>query len=151
MILDILTNRQRYGGMHPGIGRALDYLANTDFTVLEDGRQEIDGDEIYALLMTYSSEPESARSFEAHRKYIDVQFILAGRETIYWVPTEELAATGEYSDEKDIVFLSGEARAALQLTPGSFALFYPEDAHKPNCAWDTPERVRKVVVKVRLG
>jgi YhcH/YjgK/YiaL family protein len=39
----------------------------------------------------------------------------------------------------------------LQLTPGSFALFYPEDAHKPNCAWDAPERVRKVVVKVRLG
>jgi len=118
---------------------------------MADGRQAIDGDEIYALLMTYNSEPETVRSFEAHRRYIDVQFILAGRETIFWVPTEELAATGDYSDEKDIVFLSGEARARLQLTPGSFAVFYPEDAHKPNCAWDAPERVRKVVVKVRLG
>jgi biofilm protein TabA len=151
VILDILTNRQRYGGMHPGIGRALDYLSKTDFTGMADRRQAIDGDEIYALLMTYNSEPETVRSFEAHRRYIDVQFILAGRETIFWVPTEELAATGDYSDEKDIVFLSGEARARLQLTPGSFAVFYPEDAHKPNCAWDAPERVRKVVVKVRLG
>ena len=74
-----------------------------------------------------------------------------GREIIRWAPLEALNPAGEYSDEKDILFLSGVARARLKMIPGSFALFYPEDAHKPNCTWDEPQRVRKVVVKVRIG
>ncbi|MEE9307759.1 MAG: YhcH/YjgK/YiaL family protein [Spirochaetia bacterium] len=148
MILDILANRGRYGGISPGIGRALDYLSNTDFTALEDGKQSIDEDGIYALVMTYSTEPESERSFEAHRKHIDVQYILQAQEIIFWAPTDELSPVGDYSQETDIVFLSGDARARLQLTSGSFAVFYPEDAHKPNCAWNGPQQVRKVVVKV---
>jgi YhcH/YjgK/YiaL family protein len=119
--------------------------------VLEDGRHAVEGDEIGAVLATYDTEPESARSFEAHRRYIDVQYILSGREIIYWAPAEELTPAGGYSEKRDILFLSGEARARLRLTQGSFALFYPEDAHKPNCAWDNPERVRKVVVKVGTG
>lgn len=151
MILDILTNHGRYGGISPEIGKALDYLSSTDFTALEDGKQPIDGDGIYALVMTYNTEPESERSFEAHRKYLDVQFILQGREIIFWAPTGELSPMGEYSQEKDIVFLSGDARARLQLTSGSFAVFHPEDAHKPNCAWNGPQQVRKVVVKIRVG
>ena len=150
MILDIIANRGRCRGLGARIERALDYLANTDFAALQDGRQEIDGDEIYALLMSYETEPESARSFEAHRQYIDIQFILSGREIICWAPLEELAPAGEYDDGRDIIFLGGDPRARLQLTPGSFAVFYPEDGHKPNCAWDGPGPARKVVVKVRV-
>ena len=150
MILDIIANRGRCRGIGSGIERALDYLANTDFDVLEDGRHEIEGDGIYALLMSYETEPQSVRSFEAHRKYVDIQFILSGREIIYWAPLEELAPAGEYDDGKDIIFLAGDPRARLQLTPGSFVVFHPEDGHKPNCAWDGPEPVRKVVVKVRV-
>jgi YhcH/YjgK/YiaL family protein len=151
MITDVIANHTRYRGIGTGIERALDYLGTTDFATVEDGKHKIDGDEIYALIMSYKTEPESARSFEAHRKYLDVQYLLAGREVIYWAPIEELTPAGEYSQGKDIVFLSGEPRARLQLTPGSFALFYPEDAHKPNCAWEAPQQVRKVVLKVRVG
>ena len=151
MILDIISNRERYSDLGASIERALEYLADTDFTALEDGRHPIDGEAIFALVSSYETEPESARSFEAHRKYIDVQYLLSGREIIHWAALQELAPAGEYSAEKDIVFLSGESRARLQLTPGTFALFFPEDAHKPNCAWDDPEAARKVVVKVRVG
>jgi YhcH/YjgK/YiaL family protein len=151
MVFDSISNRQIYRRIGSGIERALDYLANTDFAALEDGKHEIDGDELFALVSTYHTEPESVRSFEAHRKYLDVQYILSGREIIYWAPLAELTPAGEYSEEKDIVFLSGEARARLQLTPGSFTLFYPEDAHMPNCAWNDPGPVRKTVVKVRIG
>ena len=150
MILDIIADRGRYRSLGAGIERALDYLAKTDFDVLEDGRHEIEGDGIYALLMSYETEPESVRSFEAHRKYIDIQFILSGRELICWAPLGELEPAGEYDDGKDIIFLAGDPRARLQLTPGSFAVFYPEDGHKPNCAWNGPGPARKVVVKVRV-
>jgi YhcH/YjgK/YiaL family protein len=149
MILDKIGNRSRYRSLGSGIERALDYLAETDFSALQDGVQQSDVEEIVAIIATYDTEPESARRFEAHRRCIDVQYILAGREIIYWSPTAELTPECDYSDEKDVVFLSGDVRARLQLTPGSFVLFYPEDAHKPNCAWNDPARVRKVVVKVR--
>jgi YhcH/YjgK/YiaL family protein len=151
MILDLIGNRERYSGLGASIERALEYLADTDFTTLEDGKHPIDGEAIFALVSTYETEPESTRSFEAHRRYIDVQYLLSGREIIHWAALQELTPAGEYSDEKDIVFLSGDSRARLQLTPGTFALFYPQDAHKPNCAWDGPRQVRKVVVKVRAG
>jgi YhcH/YjgK/YiaL family protein len=151
LILDIISNRNRYRGLDSAVEKAMEYLAGTDFTALKDGRHDIEGDEIYALLFSYDTEPESARRFEAHRKYIDVQYLLSGREIIHWAALQELTPAGEYSDEKDIVFLSGNSRARLQLTPGTFALFFPEDAHKPNCAWDDPQPARKVVVKVRVG
>jgi biofilm protein TabA len=150
MIIDRIADHEGYGGLGSGIKRALEYLADTDFTALEDGKHAIEGNAIYALLLSYDTEPESARSFEAHRKYIDVQYLLSGREIIHWAPLDELTAKGEYSDEKDIVFLSGDSRAQLHLVPGTFALFLPEDAHKPNCAWDGPGPARKVVVKVRI-
>jgi YhcH/YjgK/YiaL family protein len=151
MILDTIANRRRYGGLNRGIVRDLDYLGNTDFSAMKDGKHLIDGDELFALVLTYNTEPESQRDFEAHRKYADLQYILNGREIIYWAPAGELSPSGEYSEEKDIVFLCGEAKAQLQLTSGSYAVFYPEDAHKPNCAWPRPQQVRKVVVKVRLS
>jgi biofilm protein TabA len=151
MILDIISNRRRYGDLGSAVEKATEYLANTDFTALEDGKHPIDGEAIFALVSTYETEPESARSFEAHRKYIDIQYLLSGREIIHWAAVQELTPAGEYSAEKDIVFLSGDSRAHLRFTPGTFALFYPEDAHKPNCAWDEPEAARKVVVKVRVG
>lgn len=151
MILDIISNRERYRCLGGRIERALKYLADTDFSALQDGRHPVDGESIFALVSTYETEPEIARSFEAHRKYIDVQYLLSGREIIHWAALQELTPAGEYSDEKDIVFLSGDSRARLQLIPGTFALFFPEDAHKPNCAWDDPEAARKVVVKVRIG
>jgi biofilm protein TabA len=150
MILDLVGHRERYGGLGFELDRALDYLADTDFAALEDGRHPIDGDVNFSLVSTYETEPESARSFEAHRRYIDVQYLLSGREIIHWAPLQELTPAGDYSVEKDIVFLAGDPRARLQLTPGSFAVFYPEDGHKPNCAWDGPRQVRKVVVKVRI-
>jgi len=151
MIIDLVANQTGYRGLGARIERALKYLADTDFAALKDGKHVIEGEEIYALLLSYDTEPQSARSFEAHRRYIDIQYVLTGREIIHWAPLQELTPAGEYSDEKDIVFLSGDSRARLQLTPGTFALFFPEDAHKPNCAWDNPQPARKVVVKVRVG
>ena len=82
MILDLIGNRERYSGLGASIERALEYLADTDFTALEDGRHPIDGEAIFALVSSYDTEPESARSFEAHRKYIDVQYLLTGRENL---------------------------------------------------------------------
>ncbi|UCF99323.1 MAG: YhcH/YjgK/YiaL family protein [Spirochaetaceae bacterium] len=149
MILDMLANSGRYRGISSVIEKALAYLTGTSFAALEDGRYPIDGEEVYAILTTYDTEPERNRRFEAHRAYLDVQCILSGREIMFWAPETELTPASEYSQEKDVLFLAGEARARLQLIAGSFAVFYPEDAHKPNCAWDEPEQVRKVVVKVR--
>ena len=66
MIIDVIANHKGYRGLGSTVERALKYLADTDFTALEDGKHGIEGDEIFALLLSYETEPESARNFEAH-------------------------------------------------------------------------------------
>jgi biofilm protein TabA len=153
MILDSLQHASRYAALGPSFARAFDYLAGTRFETLKDGRHEIDGDSVYALLSSYSTAAPQTKKLEAHRRYADIQVLLQGEETILWTPLEGLQAEGEYQADKDIIFFrdrAGAGTAQLSLHPGLFALFLAWDAHKPGCSLQRPEAVRKVVVKVRL-
>ena len=90
----------------------------------------------------------SVKLYEAHRRYIDLQYLVEGRETIYWRPVERLDSGGGLRIGPDIVFFRDAAGSALLLEPGLFVVFYPDDAHKPGCHTDVPEQVRKIVVKI---
>ena len=78
MIYDTLENREIYRKVHPGVALGLDFLAKTDFSKLEDGRYELDGDRVFANLMSYETKPANELP-EAHREYIDIQFLVEGR------------------------------------------------------------------------
>ena len=68
----------------PAMERALEYLKKTDFSKLEDGRYEIEGDRIYATVSRYQSKPWNECRPEAHRRYADVQYMAEGQELIGW-------------------------------------------------------------------
>jgi YhcH/YjgK/YiaL family protein len=115
------------------------------------GRHDIDGDSVYALVQQYQTRPAAGMP-EAHRRYIDIQFIARGREVIHWTP---LAACSEvalpYDAEKDAGFFAAPSTMVpVRLTAGQFTIFFPDDAHAPCSAWDGPEDVLKVVVKVAV-
>lgn len=158
MIYDLLTEWRLYRDLGSGVQEAFEYLSGADLLKMADGRHDIDGERIFLLLSSYSTEPESRRQFESHRRYLDVQILLQGAETLYWAPVTELAAPGEYSEEKDVLFYQGPAAggspAALPLRPGRFALLFPQDGHKPGCLAGQPgggpQRVRKAVLKIRI-
>ena len=159
MIFDTLENLERYRGLDARLDRGLEALrafrsGDAGFP-LEDGRHELAGSGLYASISSYRSQAPKAKSFEAHRRYLDVQVVLEGRETLYWAPLGRLRPDGEYSPGEDIAFYSPQAQGlglGLPLEPGLFTVLFPQDGHKPGChpAGGRPQAVRKLVLKVRL-
>jgi YhcH/YjgK/YiaL family protein len=150
MIIDAFRNCDLYLDIHPGLKKGFDFLRNEDLASLPDGRHEIQGSNIYALLSSYKTESEEAKKLEAHRRYLDIQSLVSGNELIFWADIETLEPAGDYSEEKDIIFFKGSSPSALHLRPGYFAVFFTADAHKPGCSLQTHEPVRKALVKIAL-
>jgi len=151
MILDTLENSTRYESLNSRFGKAFAFLRSVDGSE-EPGRFDLDGDHCFALVQTYETKPVEKALFEAHRKYIDVQFIFGGRETILWAPlTSMTKETMAYNAEKDAAkWQMPKDSTPLRVGPGHFAIFWPQDAHSPSLEWDLPEQVFKVVVKVAV-
>ena len=150
MIIDTLAQASRYEPLHPLFKAAFDFLRNTDLHALAAGRTEIDGDRLFALTQAYETKPASDGKLEAHRLYIDIQFIIAGEEHIGYAPLEGQPPAGPFDGEKDIGFYHGDA-SFTRVPAGMFAIFFPHDAHLPSRHLSTPAHVKKVVLKVRDG
>lgn len=149
MIYDSLKHLEAYRGIHPGVMRGLELLRDTDFSTIEDGRYEIDGDDLFILLQSYETKLENDTP-EAHRKYIDIQYLISGAEKMGVGPLEEMTAQVEARPEGDIWFYRGPLSEIL-LTGDRFAALWPGDAHAPCIAVDgRPVPCRKCVVKVAV-
>ncbi len=171
MIADTLDHLERYRGLDPRLDRGLEALrrlagdaARADAPA-SDGRHELEGAELYASLSTYETGNPAEKSFEAHRRYIDIQAVLSGRELLYWAPLADLAVRRAYSEAEDVAFFEDPpgGGAGLLLDPGSFIVLFPQDAHKPGCrvvgsggsagsagGAGRGGLVRKLVLKVRV-
>ena len=135
----------------PGLEKALEFLRRPGAAALADGEYELDGRRVYAVVQRYATAPAAAPRFEAHRKYIDVQYVAEGEEVIGWTPLAGLAVTEPYDPAKDICF--GRAAGAwtpLRLAAGELAVLWPGDAHAPRLAAGAPGPVTKIVVKVEV-
>lgn len=149
MILDKLENAAMYAGISENLKKGLEFLKNTELSNLEIGRYEIDGKEVFALVSEYDSKKHEDCRLEAHQIYADIQYIVSGREAIGYVALDGQNILSEYNPDKDIVFFSGET-IQLVLESGMFAVFFPQDIHRPCMQIDGPEKVKKVVIKVRV-
>lgn len=151
MIADVIKNRQIYETISPRIKSALEYIAKTDFSAMEPGRYELDGSNLFALVQAYDSIPQAQGKWECHKNYIDIQYIAEGVEQIGCNNIDKMRITTEYNPEKDVAFLSGEGDY-ITFSKGSYGIFFPEDAHQPKIAVkDLPGKVKKVVVKIKVG
>ena len=149
MILDQLKNAAFYKGISENLKKGIEYLENTDFSAIKPGRYEIDGKEVFALISEFDTKKPRECRPEAHQIYTDIQYIVSGIEAIGFVSLKNQTIVSEYDPEKDIVFFSGET-FPLILESGMFAVFFPQDIHCPGMQVDGPEKVKKVVVKVRM-
>lgn len=155
MIVDHLSNAAFYHGLGSRFATAFEYLAKTDFSALAAGRHDVEGDEVFAMVQSYDSRVKNAESlWEAHRKYIDIQYILSGQEQMGYGPADVLTITTPYSDENDVVLFKekpGQAHDYVRVSTGMFTIFAPHDAHQPGMAIDQPQKVSKVVMKLRVN
>lgn len=151
MILDGIDRASAYRPLSPRLAAALDYLQHTDFSKMADGRYDLDGDRVYALVQRYQTRLPDPIIWESHRRYIDVQYVAAGAERMGWMPlSAEPVVTQPYEEEKDAALYSGQGDF-LELRQGSFVIFTPHDVHAPGLAVGGPAAVVKVVVKVQVN
>lgn len=151
MIQDTLNNSARYEILSPRFAKAFAFLRTVDGTQVL-GRHEIDGDRVFALVQKYAPKPLDHALFEAHRKYIDVQFVHSGRETILWAPLAAMKEqTMAYDETKEATLWKLVPDVTpLHMSAGHFAILFPQDAHAPGVEWERSEEVFKVVVKVAV-
>ena len=150
MITDTLEHASHYYGVSPGIKQALEYLAATDFDGVEPGRYDIDGDSVYALVQEYDTRPDDKGLWEAHRRYIDVQYVAAGIEAMGYAPIGTMTESQAYDEKDDYTLFRGNG-VRMTMPAGSFAVFFPQDVHMPCMAIENPTSVRKVVVKIAVS
>ncbi len=149
MILDNLSNAETYFALNPAFKTAFAFLRRADLGSLKTGKYEIEGDNIFALVQTGPGKSKQEALLEAHRDYIDVQFLIGGIEQTGWKSRENCAAVQTpYDNERDIEFFFDPPQTYLALKPNMFALFFPGDAHAPMIS---DGAVHKCVVKVRVG
>jgi YhcH/YjgK/YiaL family protein len=148
MIIDRLKNASLYFGMSEGIETAFSYLQSSDMSNVKSGRYEIDGSNIYAVVQKYETKHREDGLWEAHRQYIDVQYIIKGIELIGYANIENLEME-EYDDVKDRLTLKGDGDFFV-VRAGTFVIFTPQDAHMPGLTVNTPRIIEKIVLKVKV-
>ena len=147
MIKDRLCNAAYYYGLSKYLAKGLEWLKLTDLTILEDGKYYIYEDKVYANIQTYETKDDA--KYESHKKYIDIQCVINGREKVGITDISNCTTCVEYNSENDIEFYDINAdEEYVSLEEGTFLILYPQDAHKPSIVNGENRLVKKVVVKV---
>jgi len=151
MILDRIDNARLYVGLHARFSKAFEILTDKTLTKKKDGKYPVDGENIYYTIQRYTTKPLNEGKLEAHRKYIDIQFLLMGQEILGYAPLKGLTIAQEYNPAKDIAFFNTPKDITkIKLEPVLFCILFPDDAHLPCLQLAGPQEVRKVVIKIRL-
>lgn len=149
MVQDRLESASIYSTLSPRLAQALHHLQHTDWARVAEGRHDVDGDRLFAIVSDYETRASETVPWEAHRRYIDVQYVVSGRERIGYAPLASLAV-GDYDPGRDMVAATGDGEC-FTLRAGEFAILWPQDAHRPGIVdGATATQVRKVVLKVAV-
>lgn len=148
MIYDLLQNAPLYADLHPRINIAFDFLTFTDLTKLTPGRIDLEGNSVYVLVQEYMTKPVEEGKWEAHKRYIDVQYMLSGCERVDFALINTMQL-GDFFSEKDFQAMTGTGHS-LNLFTGSFVIFHPQDAHMPGLSIGLSTLAKKIVVKCEI-
>lgn len=148
MILDKLENSTAYHALNSGFVKAFDFLMRDDLMTLSEGEYKIDGERVFAIIANAPGRDKKDALLEAHKKYIDIQLVLAGIDNMGWKATAEcIDISMEYNDKKDVQLFKDMPDTWLGCKKGTFAIFFPNDAHMPSISGDN---IHKVIVKVAV-
>lgn len=119
----------------------------------EEKKYFLQGDDLFAIVMSYETGPPETGEIEAHRKYLDIQMVITGEEGIGWCQADELEIDVPYDAAKDAELYKHPKQGLLRvdLFPGNFMALFPHDAHMPSIMTkQVPVFTKKVVVKVGM-
>lgn len=151
MIYDIIDNIGTYEGISPDIFLGLKWLSELSHDV-ESGVYELN-DRVKAIVSEYITKAINDNGYEAHREFIDIQYLISGEEILCSLPLEFLKEIKPYNKDCDSAFFEeiDIKPQYLLLGNGFFAILFPQDGHMPQLCVNEPKAVKKVVIKVRIG
>lgn len=142
--IDYFKNKDRWD-------RAFGYLKTTNLQNLEVARHYIDSTNLFALVTEYATQNEDELQFEAHKKYIDIQYIISGIEQIGIASVSKKKETlMPYDETRDVEFMTVSESSNHVADPGRFFIFFPHNLHRPNIKLDEISQVKKIVMKIKL-
>jgi len=150
MITDKIEHLHRYSV--PKTDAILKFIAEHDCAHLPDGEMEIQGRELFVRIMSYTPKPASENRFEIHRIHADVQYLVSGAEIMQTARMKDLSPLSDYDPKGDYHFFKALGVVSdLIVQAGEFAVFYPNQAHRPSCAYEGYKGlVKKLVFKVKI-
>ena len=152
MILDSIKNINKYENLDIDLKSIVEFIDRVENENLENGKYELDGDKLFALVQSYETKDSDECRLESHKKYIDIQYVQEGTEVMYWSLVDGLKVTEDLSEISDVIFYEDDKNATeLVVNEKSFALFFTHDAHKPGVKFNTKSNVRKIVFKILQG
>ena len=101
------------------------------------------------LVQQGTTKAAEGQLLEAHREYLDIQYIVKGGETMGWAPLETLTLSGEFNSAKDKGMYAGHCDF-MDIAEGYCYVVFPEDAHMPGCHLEVPQDYTKLVVKLKV-
>ncbi|HPN31308.1 MAG TPA: YhcH/YjgK/YiaL family protein [bacterium] len=148
MIVSQLEDWKKYSLIHPYFKKAFGFLLSPELSILPEGRYNIDGKKIYAVISVFSGTHKNEAKLESHKSYIDIQYIDCGINYIGWKnsSTCEYPIAG-FDKKKDIIFYEDKPEFYVKLSKSCFAVLFPEDSHAPSVG---SGKIRKIVVKVKI-
>jgi YhcH/YjgK/YiaL family protein len=147
MIIDSILGLEHYYKMNSRFKKVAAFLSSSNFTSLETGRYDIDGNNAYAMVSENDfKDPENAK-LEAHNLYIDIQIPLSAGETFGWKNRLLCRKHGTYDEKKDIIFFDDNPDVYCTVNPLDIVIFFPHDAHAPLIG--NEGKIKKIVIKVK--
>jgi YhcH/YjgK/YiaL family protein len=147
MIADRLDRAACYYALGERMECAFKFLQGADVRALPLGRREVRGSDVYAMVQEYQTKRAEEGKWEGHRRYADIQFLVAGVEKIGFADVATMQPAKPYDPEKDVGFFTGNGQF-VEMKPGMFMLLWPHDIHMPGMALEQPTAARKIVLKV---
>lgn len=151
MIIDSIANRSSYSGISPYFDEAFSFALSLKDR--QPGRYECDKfpeGTVFAMIQEGETLPFEEGLVEAHRRYLDVQIMLQGGETVWYADIDTLQEAVPYDEKKDILFFE-KGGQPLQIRPGMFYLVFPQDGHMPCRHIEGADCYRKIVLKIAIA
>ena len=150
MIIDSLSNIDKYKNLSPGIYAGLQFLKNADASIAV-GEYAVN-ENVKVIVSEYKTVELFERGYEAHKHVIDIQYPIRGMERVKWSNIEGMNVNIPYDEKKDRTFYKDPSLRGTHVDIGNglFAIMFPEDGHSPQHYINAPELIKKITVKVSI-
>lgn len=152
MIYGELRELKFYKGISKNLDKAIECIESGAYKTAPEGKNIIDGDNVFFNCQTVKTQPVEERFFEGHKKYIDIQIVINGEEKIGYSTRSNVVRTTTWNRETDFEKYEGSVDHLFELNGDTFIILFPEEPHMPLVHGENgPMEIKKVVFKIKAA